>query len=779
MSRDVPPIHDASLVFVRDGRWVRFRPGPLVEEPAADLAAPARAASLGLATDSLGRADEPEGPLALAAQFAMLDRGGRLTAHSRLLRAPVDVPAEALEALLAFDRPHAFAEVATRLDPEAARWIGWAIEHGFLVRPAAPVQEVSAPQISVASAHRPEVAEPTAADDRLPVYLVTAPNTTYFPLALGMIRAYAERLDGGRLLRTIRFVPFVTEGPMAVAKAFMQNGPGVWLMSDYMWCLDANLAASTLIKRLSGKNVVVHGGPSAPKYPDASEAFLQDHQDVDVIVRGEGERSAVELLDALGRAHAARHPLLSPGVLEDVAGLVFATERRGARRVIRTADRPRIADLDELPSPYLNGTFDDLAPGMMAGAIETNRGCPYGCTFCDWGSATLQKIRKFDAERVRAEIAWFSEHRVPILWIADANFGIFEEDVAIAKLVAEHHERTGFPREFVVNYAKNATLRVAEIVRILTRAGMTTQGIISIQTRDAPTLATVRRSNIKTKRYEELAQVFREEGLPLTVELMLGLPGSTVASLKADLQHYFDEGTPVRVYDTVVLPNSPMADPAYMAEHGIAVDERGYILRTNSYTAADLDRMESIARLYRSAVDCAVLRHVLAYLQWDHGVPALEVIDALGEVIRRDPDRYPHATFFHGQFRTHGRMRGGWGALYREIERFVQERFAIAHSTALSTIFLANELVMPEEGRTLPATYQLDHDVVAYVRERGARPLETYGPGPLTVSDPEGITARLRTAARPAEFMQSFWELTSPLERVRAKVHFMSTLGAA
>lgn len=46
------------------------------------------------------------------------------------------------------------------------------------------------------------------------------------------------------------------------------------------------------------------------------------------------------------------------------------------------------------PSPYLTGEFDEIDPARWRSAtIETNRGCPYGCTYCDWGSATLSRIR--------------------------------------------------------------------------------------------------------------------------------------------------------------------------------------------------------------------------------------------------------------------------------------------------------------------------------------------------------------------------------------------------
>ncbi len=84
---------------------------------------------------------------------------------------------------------------------------------------------------------------------------------------------------------------------------------------------------------------------------------------------------------------------------------------------MQTAARDRIADLDSLPSPVLTGLFDGFIPagGERAGLIlETNRGCPYGCTFCDWGSATLSRIRQFDLDRVFAELDWCAEHHLGI-----------------------------------------------------------------------------------------------------------------------------------------------------------------------------------------------------------------------------------------------------------------------------------------------------------------------------------------------------------------------------
>ena len=85
----------------------------------------------------------------------------------------------------------------------------------------------------------------------------------------------------------------------------------------------------------------------------------------------------------------------------------------------------------DIPSPYLAGYFDEIVDEMREQGLEpyalweTNRGCPYSCTFCDWGSATMTKVRKFSLERAKAEAKWFSDKKIKAVYNCDANFGIF------------------------------------------------------------------------------------------------------------------------------------------------------------------------------------------------------------------------------------------------------------------------------------------------------------------------------------------------------------------
>ena len=73
----------------------------------------------------------------------------------------------------------------------------------------------------------------------------------------------------------------------------------------------------------------------------------------------------------------------------------------------------RIKDLDEIPSPYLDNIFKPLMDANpdeeWLVMWETNRGCPFSCTFCDWGSAIASKVNDFDIERLKKEINWFSK----------------------------------------------------------------------------------------------------------------------------------------------------------------------------------------------------------------------------------------------------------------------------------------------------------------------------------------------------------------------------------
>ncbi len=612
----------------------------------------------------------------------------------------------------------------------------------------------------------------------------------YLPLALGLI-VEAVRNDPD-LAPRFDFSEPVLFSEEALLEAIRTRGPGVCLFSSYVWNSVANLAGSRAAKALDARCFTLHGGPSTPKHPEVVGRFLGEHPHVDAAVRGEGERTVRALFARLAEVfeHEAE---ARAGALAEVPGLTLRTP---SGEVLRTPDAARIEELGEVVSPYLTGYFDRVLAARAKGGrgvqlvmatLETNRGCPYQCTFCDWGSLTLQKIRSFPIERVRAELEWIGRHGIHAIFMGDANFGMLARDLEIAEVIAEVRQRLGAPREVVANYAKNGSEQLAKIFACWQRSDVTFEPTISIQTQDAATLRTIRRSNIKQERYLELSDVYRSMGRRSRIHLMMGLPGQTLDSWKNDLQFVFQRQEEAQIFPTRMLPNSPMADPSYVAEHRLRIDDSDTVIESATFTEAEWREMGRLTCAYLIHQNWAILRYLLMHLQWEHGLRAADVIHAHTEAVTTRPDELPEAAALLGPLlavppaqlcgadvtpfaRFHA---GGWRPFLDEVARFVEARYGVARTPAFEAVLQAQEAVLPRAGAPVGRAIELAHDVVEYVREgcaamlRGEAPtrrLADHGPGALRVADPHGrnrkfepLRLRAVTGGDPG------WELESAL----------------
>jgi hypothetical protein len=611
---------------------------------------------------------------------------------------------------------------------------------------------------------------------RIPVYFVWPAEHYVLPLALGMLRAFAKAFDGGALARRLDLVPL---WPIASTASARRTAPGIWLFSDYFWTTQRNLQTSRAVKEADPRNVIIHGGPDVPGYPDALERFFASHPHVDVAIHGEGERTLADVLEHLCESWGAASDWRAG--LEGIHGLSFIGVRDRVREVIRTPARARLTDLDELPSPFLDGTFDRwLTPNMRLVTVETNRGCPHGCTFCDWGSATRQKIRKFDLERVKEEIAWGARNQLLILFIADANFGIFDRDVEIAEHVGEMRRRYGFPHEVQVSYAKNGNPRIAEIVRAMVSAGVCTQGIISIQSTDPNTLRVIRRSNIRTENYRTLAQTFREHRLPISTDLMVGLPGATLQAHLNDVQFFFDEDIPVKFYLTKVPPNSPMAAPEYLEKHQIRVNDGEIIIATATASEADIQEIRELVPIYELAEKATLLRYVLRYVQWEHGVSAIEFLRRLRQELAAHPEEFPAYLANPSSQSSMMGVREDPEPFYQSIEKFAREVMKLPVDTeAAQTVWALNAGIIPRRGRRYPIVVESRYDLVGHFRD-----CVTSGPDHrrhlvptdelhrFEIGDPRGLAEMDFERLWLFNNYQRYFELEWPAKRVIGAAEF-------
>jgi tRNA A37 methylthiotransferase MiaB len=318
--------------------------------------------------------------------------------------------------------------------------------------------------------------------------------------------------------------------------------------STYVWNRNYNYEIAKQIKQINPSVLIIMGGPEpAINNPD----FFKDNPFIDLVICYEGEITFKRVLQHFEQ-----------GDWESVPGLLI----NSLGVAVKTQDAERIETLEQVPSPFLLGIFDKMIADhpevTWQGTLETNRGCPYACTFCDWGSLTYSKVKKFELERVFAELEWMAQHNFDWISITDANFGMYpERDGMIADKIIEMQEKYGSPRTFSVSWAKNQKKEVIDIVKKLLDARGFNLGLtLSVQSLDHDVLENIRRKNMEMNKLSEVFELCDQRNIPAYTELILGLPGETLESWKKNFYGLYElnQHTGITTFQAQLLENAEM-----------------------------------------------------------------------------------------------------------------------------------------------------------------------------------------------------------------------------
>lgn len=382
----------------------------------------------------------------------------------------------------------------------------------------------------------------------------------YLPYSVGLLQGYAQHRATNP--HAFAFLPFLYY-PLPVAEAVEQlKGADVVAFSAYVWNIRLSLAIAAALKAANPNVTIIFGGPQVPDRAEPLAAFLHQNPAIDVVCHGEGEQIFLALLERI--AAGSR-------LWEEIPSISY----RAPDGTVRTHPRaPRLVDFAEIPSPFLTGVFDaTMAANSKHRWLvmwETNRGCPFSCTFCDWGSATASKVSRLPMERLSEEIRWFADHRIEHLFICDANFGMLPRDADIAREIVDVNKARGIPIAVSVQNTKNAKERSYQVQKIFSE--ITTAGVtISLQSVNPDVLKNVKRDNISLDAFLDLQQRYARDGIRTYTDLILGLPGETYDSFTDGLSTVIKHGQHNRlaIYNCSILPNAEMGDPDYQAHFGM------------------------------------------------------------------------------------------------------------------------------------------------------------------------------------------------------------------
>lgn len=458
-------------------------------------------------------------------------------------------------------------------------------------------------------------------------------RTAHLPYTAALLSCYAladERIKNEYRLAEIFFLRDKPE-------SFLEKieNPSFVGFSSYIWNFEFNKKTARLIKEKYPDCVIVFGGHHV--VPGGS--LLDEEPSIDYLIHGEGEDAFRRLM------------LVSLGL--DIAADIPGVSYRSENGVVTNPSVIKNEEFIDEPSPYLEGYFDkilaDYPEKDFMGLIETTRGCPNSCTYCDW-SNMKSRIRKFPIQRVFDEIKWIGEHHILGLGSADSNFGIFERDEEITDYIVKTYLEYGYPKGYQTSYAKNSNDRIFRIGQKLEQYHLSKGITLSFQSMSDTVLENIGRKNISIAHYSELMNMYNAAGIATYTELILGMPGETYESFSSGIGRLLGLGqhNSIYIHNCEWLPCAVMGTPEYVEKFGIetsrillnqphiepdgndtVMEFSNLVVATKTMTREDWMNMNMLSFTVQAFHHMGVLQLFALYLHNEQDVDYLDFYEAI------------------------------------------------------------------------------------------------------------------------------------------------------
>ncbi len=339
------------------------------------------------------------------------------------------------------------------------------------------------------------------------------------PVGIGYIASYTQAQLGAENVDVTLFAE-----PEPLIAEIKTGNPDVVAVSNYCWNTELAGLMLKIAKETNPNIVCIAGGPDFPLKKEKRQKYLQDRNYIDFYAYQEGEMSFANLVKKImgggSLADLKKEPhegmaAIHPTTGNMVMGLAF----------------PRMKNLDDIPSPYLSGLMDQWFDGHYAPSLETARGCPYTCTFCEAAASWYTSVSYFSLARMEEELGYIAQRiaQYPsvLLAIHDSNFGMFKRDEETAHIIRALQDKYNWPNAFDVTTGKAQYDRILDIMTILKNKMIMST---SVQSLNQDTLKIIERKNPSPEKLKEIITEIKRRGISTASEIILPLPLETKES---------------------------------------------------------------------------------------------------------------------------------------------------------------------------------------------------------------------------------------------------------
>ena len=387
--------------------------------------------------------------------------------------------------------------------------------------------------------------------------LINSRDIWTIPLNICNISSYSKSFFGDQI--EIHLFKF----PDLMLKAIDKFQPDIVGLSNYLWNFELSKKIIEIVKEKYPKAVTVMGGPNITQTKEKMTEFFNQSK-VDFYISFHAEEPFKCIVGAMLKENYRFENLHKD---KDIHGVWFLDPK--TKQACEIPAKRLIINLDEIPSPFLNGIADEFFQQDLIPMIETNRGCPFQCTYCDWGSAALRKMTKYSIERVKKDIEYCSKNaKDERLMIDDANFGILgERDLKIAQYIKDLRDRERYPGKLIVTWSEAKTDTILKIADTLKDLLMITT---SFQSMNEEVLRNIKRKNINDEQFKKIIKFSKKRKIDTYGELMVALPGETLKSHFDALRYLFDSGVDfININPLMLLQGSKLATKEEREKYGL------------------------------------------------------------------------------------------------------------------------------------------------------------------------------------------------------------------
>jgi radical SAM superfamily enzyme YgiQ (UPF0313 family) len=391
-------------------------------------------------------------------------------------------------------------------------------------------------------------------------------------------------------------ISFTTDDALdEIATVVASYKPDLIGASHYIWNDAALISLLPILRRAVGSDpCIIVGGPHCEVSDPRLMRALHDC-DVDALVVGEGEQP---LLEISKRVSANSSLSEIPGVLTRSATAGYSSYQP------QSYGR---GDLDYLPFPY--ATLPEFAElSLKAGSfqIETSRGCPYKCTFCDQGH---KFYRTYSKDRLVADLSLVAAHRPKHIDFLDGTFNLSSKRIT---LILSTLLENGFEGSIHAE-VKPDTLTEPDVT-LMKRARFRSVEL-GFQSTHEDTLATVKRG-MKRERIEASVRLLKEHSIDVYINTIIGLPGETVSMWFDSIDYCYRLGD-INIESNLlkILPNTEMFEEADALGLAYSRNDLNALISTRTMSANDIRLARSVNRLisllWNKREDKSALRRII------------------------------------------------------------------------------------------------------------------------------------------------------------------------